>query len=68
MMQFALEQGMIKDDLTAQGQDRRFRTWDENDIATFETRHAIGTKERLALGMPATMLVFRAELRKSSIL
>jgi hypothetical protein len=24
MMQFALEQGMIKDDLTAQGQDRRF--------------------------------------------
>jgi hypothetical protein len=28
-----------------------FRTWDEGDIAQFEARHPVGTKERLALAL-----------------
>lgn len=28
-----------------------FRTWDESDIAAFEAKHPIGTKERLALAL-----------------
>jgi integrase len=54
LMQFAVTDGSLKEDPTAgiknmSGKTDGFHTWDEGDIATFEARHPIGTRERLAL-------------------
>jgi integrase len=55
-MQFALSDGSLKDDPTAgiknmSGKTEGFRTWNEDDIAAFEARHPLGTRERLALAL-----------------
>jgi integrase len=56
LMQFGIRIGMLKSDPTlgikpAKAKTDGFRTWDESDIAAFEAKHAIGTKERLALAL-----------------
>ena len=56
MMQFGVKIGMIKIDPTlgvknGKARSDGFRTWNEDDIAAFEARHPIGTKERLALAL-----------------
>ena len=54
--QFGVKIGMIKIDPTlgvkiGKARSDGFRTWNEDDIAAFEARHPIGTKERLALAL-----------------
>jgi integrase len=56
LMQFAISDGSLKEDPTAgikniSGKTEGFRTWNEDDIAAFEARHPIGTRERLALAL-----------------
>jgi integrase len=56
LMQFAVAEGLLATDPTAgiknlSGKTDGFRTWNEDDIAAFETRHLIGTRERLALAL-----------------
>lgn len=56
LMQFGIKIGMIRTDPTlgikpTKAKTDGFRTWDEGDIAKFEARHPIGTKERLALAL-----------------
>lgn len=56
LMQFAVAEGRLKDDPTfgiknLSGKTDGFRTWDESDIAAFEARWPIGTRERLALAL-----------------
>ena len=56
LMQFAIAEGMLATDPTAgiknlSGKTDGFRTWNEEDIAAFEARHPIGTRERLALAL-----------------
>ena len=56
LMQFAVNDGMLASDPTAgiknlSGKTDGFRTWDEDDIAAFERRWPIGTRERLALAL-----------------
>jgi integrase len=56
LMQFAITDGSLKEDPTAgiknmSGKTDGFRTWNEDDIAAFEARHLIGTRERLALAL-----------------
>lgn len=56
MTQFGVKIRMIKADPTlgvknAKAKSDGFRTWNEDDIAAFEARHPIGTKERLALAL-----------------
>ena len=55
-MQFGVKIGMVKADPTlgikpTKAKTDGFRTWNEGDIAAFEARHPIGTKERLALAL-----------------
>jgi integrase len=54
LMTFAVSNGLLKEDPTLgiknlSGETKGYRTWDEDDIAAFEARHPIGTRERLAL-------------------
>lgn len=54
LMQFAVDGGLLKEDPTIgikniSGKTEGYRTWDEDDIAAFEVRHPVGTRERLAL-------------------
>jgi len=56
LMQFAVAEGLLAADPTAgiknlSGKTDGFRTWNEDDIAAFEARHPIGTRERLALAL-----------------
>jgi integrase len=56
LMQFAVTEGLLATDPTAgiknlSGKTDGFRTWNEDDIAAFEARHPIGTRERLALAL-----------------
>lgn len=56
LMQFGISNGALKDDPTfgiknMSGKTDGFRTWDEDDIAAFEERWPIGTRERLALAL-----------------
>jgi integrase len=56
LMQFAVTNGILKEDPSAgirnlSGKTDGFRTWNEEDIAAFEARHPIGTRERLALAL-----------------
>ena len=56
LMQFAVAEGLLTADPTAgiknlSGKTDGFRTWNEDDIAAFEARHPIGTRERLALAL-----------------
>jgi integrase len=55
-IQFGIKVGMLKIDPTMGVKNTKaktdgFRTWDESDIAKFEVRHPIGSKERLALAL-----------------
>ena len=55
-VQFGITIGMIKTDPTmgikpTKAKTDGFRAWNEADIAAFEVRHPIGTKERLALAL-----------------
>jgi hypothetical protein len=52
LMQFAVAEGLLATDPTTgiknlSGKTDGFRTWNEDDIAAFEARHPIGTRERL---------------------
>jgi integrase len=54
LMQFAIGNGTLKEDPTdgiknLSGETTGYRTWDEEDITAFQTRHPTGTRERLAL-------------------
>jgi integrase len=56
LMQFAVAEGLLATDPTTgiknlSGKTDGFRTWNEDDIAAFEARHPIGTRERLALAL-----------------
>jgi integrase len=56
LMQFAVAESLLTADPTAgiknlSGKTDGFRTWNEDDIAAFEARHPIGTRERLALAL-----------------
>lgn len=55
-MQWGIDNGMLKEDPTEgvknlSSKTGGFRTWDETDIAAFEQRWPIGTRERLALAL-----------------
>ena len=54
LMQFAVSDGTLKQDPTdgiknLSGETTGYPTWNEEDIAAFQSRHHIGTRERLAL-------------------
>ena len=56
LMRFCLERGMVAADPTASVRKRRTRsegrhTWTEDEIAAFEARWPVGTRERLALAL-----------------
>ncbi len=56
LMLFAVDDGILKEDPTAgiknlSSKTAGYRTWEESDIAAFEARHPIGTRERLALAL-----------------
>ncbi len=56
LMQFAVADGTLKADPTASiknlsGKTDGFRQWDDGDIAKFEKRWPIGTRERLAMAL-----------------
>jgi integrase len=54
LMKFGVDNGMVKDDPTQgvknlSGKTAGYRTWEEGDVAKYEDRHPLGTRERLAL-------------------
>jgi integrase len=56
MFRWALSEGGVPDDPTLGVNRRRvkttgYKTWDESEIARFEQRHPLGTKERLAFAL-----------------
>lgn len=56
MMRIAVEEGWRDDDPTAKIRKVKyrkggFRTWEEEDIAAFEARYPLGTRERLAFAL-----------------
>lgn len=56
LMQFAVEIGLRKDDPTsgiepAKAREGRIHTWTEEEIATFESRHKVGSRARLAMAL-----------------
>lgn len=64
LMQFAVSEGMRKDDPTQGTKAPKIKgdgyaTWSEDHIAAFEARHAIGTRARLAMGL----LLYTAQRR-----
>jgi integrase len=68
LCQFALKRGYLRTDPTANIKLRPikgdgFHTWSEDEIAQFEARHAVGTKERLALAL----LLYTAQRRSDVI-
>ena len=68
LMQFAVNEKMLADDPTEgiknlSAKTDGYATWSEEDIAAFETRHPIGTRERLALAL----LVYTAQRRSDIV-
>jgi integrase len=64
LMQFCVSEGMRADDPTAGVKNIKLRspgiyTWTEADIATYETKHPIGTRARLAFAL----LLYTAQRR-----
>jgi integrase len=64
LMQFAISEGIRRDDPTSGVRAIRVRTegfytWSEEDIAAFETRHSVGSRARLALAL----LLYTAQRR-----
>lgn len=56
LSRFAVDRGMLRDDPTrtvkpVKIKSTGFRTWSEDDIATFEAFHLVGSRERLALAL-----------------
>lgn len=56
LMEFAVELGLRRDDPTAgiepaKAREGRIHTWTEEEIAAFEQRHPIGSRERLAMAL-----------------
>lgn len=56
LMQFAVAENLLAVDPTAgiknlSGKTDGYRTWNEDDIAAFEARHLVGSRERLALAL-----------------
>lgn len=56
LMQFAVSDGMLKTDPTAgvknlSGKTDGFKQWSDDDVAAFEKRWPIGTRERLAMAL-----------------
>jgi integrase len=67
-MQFAVGDGMRRDDPTAGVRGVKIRTggfhsWSEDEIAAFEARHPIGTRARLAFAL----LLFTAQRRSDVV-
>lgn len=68
LMQFAVAEGMRRDDPTAgvkriRSTSEGFTTWSETDIAAFEARWPAGTRERLAM----TLLLYTGQRRSDVI-
>jgi integrase len=68
LMQFAIADGMRRDDPTAGVRGIKIRTsgfhsWSEEEIAIFEARHPIGTRPRLAFAL----LLFTAQRRSDVV-
>ena len=68
LMQFAVADGRLKEDPTAgiknlSSKTEGFASWTEDDIAKFERRFPIGTRERLAL----ELLLFTAQRRSDVV-
>jgi len=68
LMQFAVGDGMRRDDPTAGVRGIKVRTggfhsWSEDEIAAFEARHPIGTRARLALAL----LLYSAQRRSDVV-
>ncbi len=64
LMQFAVSEGIRKDDPTQgtiapKAKTTGFKTWGEEQIAAFEARHPVGTRARLALAL----LLYTAQRR-----
>ena len=64
VMQLAIVEGLRKDDPTATIKSMKikgdgFHTWTEGQIATFETKHPLGTRARLAFAL----LLYTAQRR-----
>ena len=67
LMQFAVAENLLAADPTAgvknlSGKTDGFRTWDEANIAAFQARHPIGTKERLAFELLLNTLQRRSDV------
>jgi integrase len=68
LMAYAVEEGWRKDDPTrgikrVKNRSDGFHTWTEAEIGTFETRHPIGSKARLALAL----LLYTAQRRSDVV-
>ena len=68
LMAFAVAEGMRSDDPTTgikrmSAKSEGFYTWTEDDIATFEARHEIGTRARIALAL----LLYTAQRRSDVV-
>ena len=68
LMRYAVDVGLRSDDPTIGARRPKLREggfypWTENDIATFEARHPVGTKARLALAL----LLYTAQRRSDVI-
>jgi integrase len=68
LMQFAVADGMRRDDPTIGVRGAKIRTggfhsWSEEEIAAFEARHPIGTRARLALAL----LLYSAQRRSDVV-
>jgi integrase len=68
LMQFAIAEGMRRDDPTigvrgAKVRTDGFHSWSEDEIAAFEAKHPIGTRARLALAL----LLYSAQRRSDVI-
>ncbi|MCA0200361.1 MAG: tyrosine-type recombinase/integrase [Proteobacteria bacterium] len=68
LMQFAVTHGFRKDDPTAgvknvRSRSEGYHTWTEAEISTFEARHEIGTRARLAM----SLLLYTAQRRSDVV-
>jgi integrase len=68
LMTFAVEEGFRKDNPATgikniKNRSEGFHTWNEDEIASFEAKHPVGTKARLALGL----LLYTAQRRSDVI-
>jgi integrase len=69
LCKFAVDEGLLKTDPTdgiknLSGATAGYRTWDESDVAKYEAKHPLGTRERLALELLACTAQRRSDVVK----